>query len=119
LINNLTDSDQLTAEISEEDGKGKHTTTSRSLHLLQDGGILIDTPGIRELKLTETESGIEDTFEDVTQYLGVCKFKNCQHETEAGCAIKTALESGELDQRRWESYQKLQNEQEQRKSFKK
>jgi ribosome biogenesis GTPase len=119
LINNLTDSDQLTAEISEEDGKGIHTTTSRSLHLLQDGGILIDTPGIRELKLTETESGIEDTFEDVTQYLGVCKFKNCQHETEAGCAIKTALESGELDQRRWESYQKLQNEQEQRKSFKK
>jgi len=119
LINNLTASDQLTAEISEEDGKGKHTTTSRSLHLLQDGGILIDTPGIRELKLTETESGIENTFEDVTQYLGVCKFKNCQHKTEAGCAIKTALESGELDQRRWESYQKLQNEQEQRNSFKK
>ncbi len=119
LINNLTDADQLTAEISEEDGKGKHTTTSRSLHLLQDGGILIDTPGIRELKLTETESGIEDTFEDVTQYLGVCKFKNCQHETEADCAIKTALESGELDPRRWESYQKLQNEQEQRNLFKK
>ena len=119
LINKLTDANQLTAELSKEDGKGKHTTTSRSLHLLQDGGILIDTPGIRELKLTETESGIEDTFEDVTQYLGICKFKNCQHKTEHGCAIKTALDTGELDQRRWESYQKLQGEQEQRHSAKK
>jgi ribosome biogenesis GTPase len=118
LINNLTDANQLTAEISEEDGKGKHTTTSRSLHLLQDGGILIDTPGIRELKLTETESGIEDTFADVTRYLGYCKFKNCQHDTEMGCAIKTALDNGELEQRRWESYQKLQTEQEQGNSFK-
>jgi len=116
LINMLTDANQLTAELSQEDGKGKHTTTSRSLHLLQDGGILIDTPGIRELKLTETESGIEDTFEDVTQYLGICKFKNCQHNTEKGCAIKTALDNGELDQRRWESYQKLQSEQAQRNS---
>ena len=113
LINNLTDANQMTAEISGEDGKGKHTTTSRSLHLLQDGGILIDTPGIRELQLSESKTGIEDTFEDVTQYLGYCKFKNCQHKTEDNCAIKNALESGELDRRRWESYQKLQNEQKQ------
>lgn len=114
LTNKLTDAEQLTAEISEEDGKGKHTTTSRSCHLLQDGGILIDTPGIRELQLSDTMTGIEDAFDDVTQYLGYCKFKNCQHETEKGCAIKTALENGELDQRRWESYKKLQGEQEQR-----
>ncbi len=118
LINNLTDADQLTAEISEEDGKGIHTTTSRSLHLLHDGGILIDTPGIRELQLSESKTGIEDTFEDVLQYLGYCKFKNCQHKTENDCAIKTALDNGELDQRRWESYQKLQYEQDQRNSFK-
>ena len=118
LINNLTDADQLTAEISEEDSKGIHTTTSRSLHLLHDGGILIDTPGIRELQLSESKTGIEDTFEDVLQYLGYCKFKNCQHQTEKGCAIKTALDAGELDQRRWESFQKLQNEQNQRNSFK-
>jgi len=118
LINNLTDADQLTAEISEEDGKGIHTTTSRSLHLLHDGGILIDTPGIRELQLSESKIGIEDTFEDVLQYLGYCKFKNCQHKTENDCAIKTALDNGELDQRRWESYQKLQGEQAQRNSFK-
>ena len=111
LINNLTDSDQLTAELG-EDGKGKHTTTSRSLHLLQDGGILIDTPGIRELQFSENKTGvIEDTFDDIAQYIGFCKFKNCQHDTEQGCAIKTALINGELDQRRWESYQKLQGEQ--------
>jgi ribosome biogenesis GTPase / thiamine phosphate phosphatase len=116
LINNLTEAKQLTAKISDEDGKGKHITTSRSLHLLQDGGILIDTPGIRELQLSETKTGIEDAFTDVTRYLGYCKFKNCQHETEKGCAIKTALDSGKIDQRRWESYQKLQNEQEQRNS---
>jgi ribosome biogenesis GTPase len=113
LINNLTDANQLTAEISGEEGKGKHTTTSRSLHLLQDGGILIDTPGIRELQLSESKTGIEDSFEDVTQYLGYCKFKNCHHKTEDNCAIKNALKSGELDQRRWESYQKLQSEQKQ------
>ena len=114
LINNLTDAKQLTARTREEDGKGKHTTTSRSLHLLHDGGILIDTPGIRELQLTDTETGIEDTFDDVTQLLGHCKYRNCQHKTEKDCAIKTALDSGELDQRRWESYQKLQTEQSQR-----
>jgi len=111
LINSLTDSDQLTADVSIEDGKGQHTTTSRSLHLLHDGGILIDTPGIRELQLSDCETGIDDTFDDVSQFLGCCKFNDCQHQTEKGCAIKDALESGELDLRRWESYQKLQNEQ--------
>jgi ribosome biogenesis GTPase len=87
LINNLTDAAQLTAEISEEDGKGKHTTNSRSLHLLHDGGLLIDTPGIRELQLSRSKIGIGDTFEDVLKYLGYCKFKNCQHDTEKGCAF--------------------------------
>jgi len=111
LINSLTDSDQLTADVSFEDGKGQHTTTSRSLHLLHDGGLLIDTPGIRELQLSDCETGIEDTFDDVSQFLGGCKFSNCQHQTEKGCAIKDALESGELELRRWESYQKLQGEQ--------
>ena len=114
LINSLTDAEQIIAEISAEDGKGQHTTTSRSLHLLNDGGILVDTPGIRELQLSDCETGIEDAFNDVTDFLGNCKFNNCQHQTEKGCAIKTALDSGELDLRRWESFQKLQNEQKQR-----
>lgn len=111
LINKLTDASQLTAEISEQDGKGKHTTTSRSLHLLQDGGILIDTPGIRELQLSKTKTGIEDTFADIIQFFGNCKFNNCRHETETDCAIKMALDTNALDQRRWESYLKLQEEQ--------
>lgn len=114
LINNLSGSEQLTAEVSEEDGKGQHTTTSRSLHLLDDGGVLIDTPGIRELQLSDCETGIDDTFEDVIEFISHCKFNNCQHETEKICGIKTALESGELDQRRWENYKKLQQEQKQR-----
>jgi ribosome biogenesis GTPase / thiamine phosphate phosphatase len=111
LTNSLTDAEQLTAEVREEDGKGQHTTTSRSLHLLNDGGILIDTPGIRELQLSDCESGLEDAFDDVTEFIAQCKFNNCQHKTEKVCGIKTALESGELDLRRWENYLKLQNEQ--------
>lgn len=111
LINSLTDAEQLTAEVSVEDGKGQHTTTSRSLHLLNDGGILIDTPGIRELQLSDCEIGIEDAFDDVMQFIGQCKFNNCQHGTEPKCGIKAALKSGELDPRRWENYQKLQSEQ--------
>ncbi len=111
LINSLTDAEQLTAEVSVEDGKGQHTTTSRSLHLLNDGGILIDTPGIRELQLSDCETGIEDAFNDVMEFMTQCKFNNCQHKTEIKCGIKAALESGELDQRRWENYQKLHHEQ--------
>jgi ribosome biogenesis GTPase / thiamine phosphate phosphatase len=111
LINSLTDAEQLTVDVSGEDGKGQHTTTSRSLHLLKDGGILIDTPGIRELQLSNCETGIEDAFDDVTQFIAQCKFNNCQHDTEIKCGIKAALESGDLDQRRWENYQKLQSEQ--------
>ncbi len=111
LINSLTDAEQLTAEVSIEDGKGQHTTTSRSLHLLNDGGILIDTPGIRELQLSDCEVGIEDAFDDVMQFIAQCKFNNCQHKTEIKCGIKAALESGELDSRRWENYQKLKTEQ--------
>jgi ribosome biogenesis GTPase / thiamine phosphate phosphatase len=114
LINSLTDAEQLTAEVSAEDGKGQHTTTSRSLHLLNDGGVLIDTPGIRELQLTDCETGLEDTFDDVVKFMTQCKFNNCQHQTEKVCGIKAALESGELDQRRWENYQKLQTEQKDR-----
>ena len=114
IINSLTDAEQLTAEVSIEDGKGQHTTTSRSLHLLNDGGILIDTPGIRELQLSDCETGIEDAFDDVMQFMTQCKFNNCQHETEKVCGIKGALESGELDQRRWENYKKLQTEQKSR-----
>lgn len=111
LINSIADVNQRTLEIREDDDKGRHTTTSRSLHLLKDGGLFVDTPGIRELQLTESEKGIEDTFDDVVQYFGQCKFRNCQHKVEKGCAILSAIDTGELDVRRWHSYLKLQDEQ--------
>jgi ribosome biogenesis GTPase len=111
LINSLADAQQKTLAIREDDDKGRHATTARSLHLLNGGGLFIDTPGIRELQLTESEQGIEDTFDDVVQFFGQCKFRNCQHNLEQGCAILTAIETGDLDERRWHSYLKLQDEQ--------
>ncbi|MDH3354308.1 MAG: ribosome small subunit-dependent GTPase A [Chromatiales bacterium] len=113
LINSLADAGQRTLEIRESDEKGRHTTTSRSLHMLHGGGMFIDTPGIRELQLTESEKGIEDTFDDVSQYFGQCKFRNCQHTGEKGCAIMVAIASGDLEERRWHSYLKLQDEHQQ------
>ncbi|MCW8888806.1 MAG: ribosome small subunit-dependent GTPase A [Gammaproteobacteria bacterium] len=111
LINSLADAQQKTLNIREDDDKGRHATTSRSLHLLKGGGLFIDTPGIRELQLTESEKGIEDTFDDVVRYFGQCKFRNCQHTVEQGCAILAAIDAKELDIRRWHSYLKLQEEQ--------
>jgi len=111
LINSIADVNQRTLEIRENDEKGRHTTTSRSLHLLKGGGLFVDTPGIRELQLTDSEKGIEDTFDDVVQFFGQCKFRNCQHKVEKGCAILAAIESKDLDVRRWHSYLKLQDEQ--------
>jgi len=111
MINSLADTHQKTLEIRGDDDKGRHATTSRSLHILKGGGLFIDTPGIRELQLTESEQGIEDTFDDVVQYFGECKFRNCQHTVDKGCAILTAIDTGELDERRWHSYLKLQEEQ--------
>lgn len=112
LVNTLLgEATQLTAEIREDDDEGRHTTTSRSLHALAGGGTLLDTPGMRELQLVDCEQGIETAFSDVTELALRCKFKDCQHLSEAGCAIKQAIESGDLDARRLHSYRKLQREQ--------
>lgn len=112
LVNTLLgDATQLTAEIREDDDEGRHTTTSRSLHALAGGGTLLDTPGMRELQLVDCEQGIETAFSDVTELSLRCKFKDCQHLSESDCAIKRAIESGELDARRLNSYRKLQREQ--------
>ena len=111
LINTLADAGQRTCEVSSFDGKGRHTTTARSLHLLHNGGVLIDTPGMRELELTACEKGIEAVFADVSRVLGHCKFANCTHKNEPDCAIRTAIEAGELDIDRWHRYQTLQSEQ--------
>ncbi|MBW2186122.1 MAG: ribosome small subunit-dependent GTPase A [Deltaproteobacteria bacterium] len=112
LINTLCQqSDQTTANIREDDAKGRHTTTSRSLHFLPEGGILIDNPGMRELQLVDCEDGLSNLFEEIEQLVQQCKFNNCQHTTEKGCAVIQAIENGDLDQHRLASYQKLKTEQ--------
>jgi len=111
LANALGAGDLATGDIRESDGKGRHTTTSRSLHLLPSGGVLVDNPGVREFQLPDCEDGVSDLFEEVVRIISECKFGDCQHAGEPGCAIQAALESGELDKRRYESFLKLNAEQ--------
>lgn len=96
--------------IREDDSKGRHTTTHRQLIRLKSGVMIIDTPGMRELGMWEVSDGLTDAFADVEKYLGKCRFSDCRHETEPGCAIKAAIAAGELDLTRWESYKKLKEE---------
>ena len=96
--------------IREDDSKGRHTTTHRQLIRLHSGVMIIDTPGMRELGMWEISEGLSDTFADVEQFMGMCRFSDCRHETEPGCAIRYALEAGQLELSRWESYQKLKEE---------
>ncbi len=111
LANALGAGDLKTGSIREADAKGRHTTTSRSLHLLPSGGVLIDNPGMRELQLPACEEGVSELFDDVLQIAEQCRFNNCNHAGDAGCAIEVALESGELDERRFQSFMKLNAEQ--------
>ena len=111
LINTLAVEDVATQAIREDDAKGRHTTTARSLYRLRNGGLIIDTPGMRELALFDCEQGIEELFDDITPYLGQCRFNDCQHETEPGCAVQQAITDGKLSGQRWQRYQKLQREQ--------
>ncbi|MGD9633176.1 MAG: ribosome small subunit-dependent GTPase A [Pirellulales bacterium] len=111
LANSLGAGSLATGEIREKDARGRHTTTSRSLHLLPSGGVLVDNPGIRELQLPACEEGLLDVFDDVVRIAAGCRFSNCSHEGDAGCAVAAAIESGELDPRRFANYQKLNAEQ--------
>ncbi len=112
LLNSLKGkAEQVTAPIREKDSKGRHTTTSRSLHRLQGGGILLDTPGMRELQMVDCEEGIHATFADIGKLAGQCRFHDCQHLNEPGCAVRKAIEDGGLEQRRLDNYHKLMAEQ--------
>ncbi|ODB92138.1 ribosome small subunit-dependent GTPase A [Candidatus Thiodiazotropha endoloripes] len=104
---------QATQGIRLDDSKGRHTTTGRSLHFIPSGGILIDTPGMRELQLYDCEQGIEESFSDITSLAEQCRFSDCAHQGEPGCAVESAIEQGKLDQRRLLNYQKLMREQQQ------
>ena len=111
LVNALAGQEVMTAgEIREDDSKGRHTTTHRQLLRLDSGVMIIDTPGMRELGMWGVDGGLEEAFADVEQYLGRCRFRDCRHDREPGCAIRQAIEAGELDTARWESYQKLKAE---------
>ena len=111
LANALGVGSLATGDIREKDGKGRHTTTTRSLHLLPSGGVLVDNPGMRELQLLACEDGVADLFDDVFRIAEGCRFNDCTHQGDAGCAVTAALESGELDQRRLVSFLKLNAEQ--------
>jgi ribosome biogenesis GTPase len=111
LANSLGAGDLATGAIREDDGKGRHTTTARSLHRLPAGGVLIDNPGVREVQLPGSEDGVADVFEDVIELMSECRFRNCRHEGEPGCAIRAAIAAGDLDARRYESYVQLEAEQ--------
>ena len=111
LVNALAGEKVMAAgEIREDDSKGRHTTTHRQLLRLSGGVMIIDTPGMRELGMWGVTEGLEEAFSDVEKYLGKCRFRDCRHESEPGCAIRRAIDSGELDAARWESYRNLQSE---------
>ncbi|MEI5907304.1 ribosome small subunit-dependent GTPase A [Bacillus spongiae] len=113
IVNYLMgDNVQKTLEIRDKDGKGKHTTTVRELFYLQNGTAVIDTPGMREIQIWEGKSGLEVGFEDIETLSSRCFFRNCQHVKEHGCAVLEAIENGTLEQQRFQSYRKLQKEQE-------
>ena len=96
-----------TQGIREHDARGRHTTTARALHRLPAGGWLLDTPGMRELQLTDVKSGLEDVFADIVALAQSCRFADCRHETEPGCAVQAAIASRGLDPARVKRWRKL------------
>jgi ribosome biogenesis GTPase len=111
LINRLIGEEiQKVQEVRRRDGRGRHTTTHRELIIMPRGGLLIDTPGMRELQLWEAGSSLGETFSDVEEIAARCRFTDCRHGTEPGCAVREAIESGRLDPQRLESYGKLEKE---------
>jgi len=111
LINELVGEELLaTQEIRDIDGKGRHTTTLRELVISPDGVLIIDTPGMRELQPWQADEAVDDVFADIREIVLRCKFTDCSHTTEPGCAVCAALADGSLEPSRWQSYQRLQRE---------
>jgi ribosome biogenesis GTPase len=111
LINRLLGFDrQKIKEVREHDDRGQHTTHHRELILMPNGSMVLDTPGMRELRLWDVEEGIETTFEEIEELAAQCYFSDCKHQTEPRCAVREALESGALDAGRFENYLKMQRE---------
>jgi ribosome biogenesis GTPase len=111
IVNKLAGEELLaTQAVREDDQRGRHTTSRRQLIVLPTGGIVLDTPGLRELQLWNAGDGLQTTFEDVEAFAAQCRFNDCAHGREPGCAVRAALASGELPRERWDSYVKLQRE---------
>jgi ribosome biogenesis GTPase len=111
LINRLADSDLAkTAEVRPGDRKGRHTTTSRQLFPIHGGALLLDTPGMRELKVMDLEEGLGHTFPEIDELSAECRFRDCSHSSEPECAVLAAVEEGRLDPDRLASYRKLEAE---------
>lgn len=111
LVNALANEDIMTVNgIREDDSKGRHTTTHRQLIMLDSGVMIIDTPGMRELGMWDVSDGLGKSFTDVEEFLGQCKFSDCRHQAEPGCAVKKAIEDGVISLERWNSYLHLKNE---------
>lgn len=111
LLNNLSGKELMkTNAISTSTNKGRHVTSHRELIVLEDGGILIDNPGMREVGITDSADGLETTFDKLSEFAKSCKYKDCSHTSETGCAVITAVKNGELDQFSYENYLKMERE---------
>ena len=111
LLNSiLGDARFETKSVSKKESKGRHTTTSRELVQLENGAMLIDTPGMRELGNISVDAGIDETFSDIVELAMNCKFNNCMHVNEKGCAVLAAIKEGELSEKRYKNYLKMKNE---------
>jgi ribosome biogenesis GTPase / thiamine phosphate phosphatase len=108
IVNALAGEELLaTREVREDDQRGRHTTTHRELFVLPGGGLVLDTPGMRELQLLVSERGLRETFEEIEEAAAECRFTDCRHEGEPGCAVREGLEAGRLDPARFQSYRKM------------
>ncbi len=111
LLNHLLGEERFaTAAVREKDGRGRHTTARRQLILLANGAMIIDTPGMRELGLMATKDSIEQSFADIHELTATCRFKDCTHQSESGCALRAAVATGQLSEERYQSYLKLLKE---------
>jgi ribosome biogenesis GTPase len=111
LVNALLGEERMaTQEIRAADARGRHTTSYRQLVLLPGGGLILDTPGIREVGLIDADVGLSTVFDDIETLAQNCRFRDCGHSTEPGCAVRGALDGGLLDADRWEHLQKLSRE---------
>ena len=113
LLNSILGDDQFeTKTVSKKESKGRHTTTSRELVQLESGAMIIDTPGMRELGNLSVDTGLDETFSEIIALSQRCKFADCSHTKEKGCAIQAAINDGELSKERYKNYQKMKNESE-------